>query len=316
MPTEEIIRLEVSELPLGKRPRHPIYRPDDDIVLLDPKQLITRRFLDDLTGRGIEVVRVHSSDQEDWANIPEAPVPEPRWIDFAQFESSPFPAKLREYVLENLRAREQANFDEMREQKRYRLAIPVWAVGLDDSFEPIGQALHQAGIRNPNLLNPLHAWKLRKALVPYGKWYVGRMFSGRPRTQLPPMPASLERHARFALDALAKSPDQISATMRKHQLKLADRQCRMAELSLRVQDLITILVVSLHAAQSAEELVPIAADVLCQDLMRKITGKLPSDAYYRTVTRLGESIAEGGYEAIAGIEAEEILMANENDAED
>ena len=51
-----------------------------------------------------------------------------------------------------------------------------------------------------------------------------------------------------------------------------------------------------------------AADILCQDLTRKITGKRPTDAYFRAVTKLGEKVAEGGFEAIAGIEAGEILM--------
>ena len=51
-----------------------------------------------------------------------------------------------------------------------------------------------------------------------------------------------------------------------------------------------------------------AADVLCQDLTRKLTGKRPSDAYFRAVTKLGEAIEAGGFEAIAGIEPEEILM--------
>ena len=41
---------------------------------------------------------------------------------------------------------------------------------------------------------------------------------------------------------------------------------------------------------------------------RKLTGKRPTDAYFRAVTRLGENIAEGGFEAIAGIDADEILM--------
>ena len=33
-------------------------------------------------------------------------------------------------------------------------------------FEPIGRALQQAGIRQPNPLNPAHAWALRKACSP------------------------------------------------------------------------------------------------------------------------------------------------------
>ncbi len=96
--------------------------------------------------------------------------------------------------------------------------------------------------------------------------------------------------------------------MTKHQLGLADRQCRMAELSGRLQDLVVILATSLWASRQSSEVVKDAADILCQDLTRKITGKRPSDAYYRAVTKLGEKIASGGFEAIAGIEAAEILM--------
>ena len=51
-----------------------------------------------------------------------------------------------------------------------------------------------------------------------------------------------------------------------------------------------------------------AADVLCQDLTRKLTGKRPTDRYFRAVTKLGETIADGGFEAIAGIQPDEILM--------
>ena len=42
-------------------------------------------------------------------------------------------------------------------------------------------------------------------------------------------------------------------------------------------------------------------------MTRKLTGKRPSDTYFRAVTKLGENIAEGGFEAIAGIKAGEVL---------
>ncbi len=96
--------------------------------------------------------------------------------------------------------------------------------------------------------------------------------------------------------------------MTKHQLRLADRQCRMAELSQRVQDLVVILATSLWASRQSSEIVQDAADILCQDLTRRLTGSRPTDAYYREVTKLGETIAAGGFEAIAGVEAEPILM--------
>ena len=37
-------------------------------------------------------------------------------------------------------------------------------------------------------------------------------------------------------------------------------------------------------------------------MSRKLTGKRPSDGYFRAVTKLARMIAEGGFEAIAGIE--------------
>jgi hypothetical protein len=55
-----------------------------------------------------------------------------------------------------------------------------------------------------------------------------------------------------------------------------------------------------------------AADILCQDLTRKITGKRPSDSYFRAVSKLGEAIESGGFKAIAGVEPGEILMPYEN----
>ena len=70
-----------------------------------------------------------------------------------------------------------------------------------------------------------------------------------------------------------------------------------------------ILATSVWAGHQSSPLVQDAADILCQDLTRKLTGKRPTDAYYRAATKLGEKIAEGGFEAIAGLEAEPILMS-------
>jgi hypothetical protein len=101
---------------------------------------------------------------------------------------------------------------------------------------------------------------------------------------------------------------ELSAALRKHQLKLADRQCRMAELSQRVQDTITILVTVLWAHRQQKEIAVASADILCQDLRRKLTGARPSDRYFRDVDRLAEMVYAGGFEDLAGIPREEILM--------
>jgi alkylation response protein AidB-like acyl-CoA dehydrogenase len=175
-------------------------------------------------------------------------------------------------------------------------------------FEPIGKALAAAGIKKPNPMNPAHAWALRKVAMPYMKWYVGRRLARSAKPQLPTMPSALRQHAEFACDELQRMALEISSTMSKFQLALADRQCRMAELSLRCQNLITMLCTSLYGARQQDEMVRDAADLLCQELMQQHTGRRPSNRYYRQVTELGAAIAEGGFSSNSNIETGEILM--------
>jgi hypothetical protein len=51
-----------------------------------------------------------------------------------------------------------------------------------------------------------------------------------------------------------------------------------------------------------------AADILCQDLRRKLTGQRPTDRYFRDVAKLAEIIVGGGFDALSGVPAEEIMM--------
>ncbi len=175
-------------------------------------------------------------------------------------------------------------------------------------FEPIGRALQAAGIRKPNPVNPAHAWALRGAVAPYAKWYLSEKFSRKPRPALPNMPDKLRSHAEFAAEQLQSSPLKISQIMQKHQLKLADRQCRISELSARIQSLVIILCTSLYASRQDDEVVQTAADVLCRHLKNSVTGKRPSDRDFRTVTELGEKIVDGGFKSIAGLKVDEVLM--------
>ncbi len=175
-------------------------------------------------------------------------------------------------------------------------------------FEPIGRALQEAGIRAPNPMNPAHAWALRKALVPYMEWWARENLAVGRRARLPEMPAALASHTAFAADGLRRSRLEISAVMRKHQLRLADRQCRMAELSRRLQGLVVMLATSQWASRQEDELVRSAADLLCRDLTRGLTGRRPTDADLRAAAKLGEAIVGGGFSAIAGIGPEAILM--------
>ena len=175
-------------------------------------------------------------------------------------------------------------------------------------FEPIGRKLHELAIPKPNLLNPKHAWALKGPLTAYAKWYASRFLRASHWTSLPEMPARLQDHAKYARKVLSKSAFKISGTMRHHQLKLADRQCRMSALSAHLQDAITIMVTALHAARSEDAVTIQAADVLCSELRRKMTGTAASDRDFRRMTDLGSMIANEGWVELQDATASDIMM--------
>jgi alkylation response protein AidB-like acyl-CoA dehydrogenase len=174
-------------------------------------------------------------------------------------------------------------------------------------FEPVGKALHAAGIRNMNPANPAHLWALRGVMAPYAKWVAGRSLSRIPRPELPSMPARLRNHAEFACMALQNAALETDSLMRKHQLKLADRQCQMSELSLRIQSMIVVLCTSLYASRQ-NEIVQEAANVFCATTIRQYTGKRLSDSDYRALNKLGETLVDGGWKNFASEAPDEILM--------
>ena len=175
-------------------------------------------------------------------------------------------------------------------------------------FEPIGKALQANGIKDFRPSNPVHLWKLRKELAAYSRWRTGRTFLGRDRQQPAGMDPRLAGHLQFALDMCQKLALELSSAMRTHQVGLADRQCRMAELSQRVQDTITMLVVTHWAQRHGNGTIRLAAHVLCEDLRRKLTGDRPSDRYFRELGELADAVYAGGFEELAGVPRDEILM--------
>ncbi len=178
-------------------------------------------------------------------------------------------------------------------------------------FEPIGKALAAAGIKQPNPFNPAHMMALKSVAWPYLKWLTARRLLPVASAELPNMPKDLAEHAEFACDRLQRMALEISTTMSNFQLKLADRQCRMAELSQRCQDYITILATSLYGARHEDTMVRDAADVMCRNLRHKLLGRRPSNHYFRKATGLGAGIADGGFKSIAGLAPDEILMRYE-----
>jgi acyl-CoA dehydrogenase len=179
-------------------------------------------------------------------------------------------------------------------------------------FEPIGKALQKNQMKTLNPANPGHLWALRSELWSYGKWMTGQKFASRGWDQAPAATGKLAEHLDFVLDFFKKAPMALSSILRKHQLKLADRQCRMAEQSQRLQDGVVLLVTALWGQRQKSEAGQAAADILCQDLRRKITGARPSDSYFRDAGKLADIILAGGFESLAGIERREILMKYEN----
>lgn len=175
-------------------------------------------------------------------------------------------------------------------------------------FEPIGKAMAAAGISQPNPFNPSHFLTLRRVAGPYVKWQVTQRLTGYRSAKLPVLPRGLEGHARFAADALQRSRFELDAMMRRHALHLPDRQCAIAELSQRVQDMVVMLVTALWAGRRQEPTIHQAAEVICAELRRNLTGRRATQAEFRAMTDLGARIAEGEFPLIAGVEADEILM--------
>ncbi len=175
-------------------------------------------------------------------------------------------------------------------------------------FEPIGRVLHDRGIGQPNLANPAHLWALRGPMLSYARWYGSRFMFGSRWSSLPSIHGELKSHARFAQSVLSKSAFEVSGTMRTHQLKLADRQCRMSALSSKLQDAIVILVTALYAADSGDPITEAAGNVICGELRRKITHSPTSDHDFRLVTDLGRRIVEDGWSELGGVTAGKILM--------
>ena len=149
-------------------------------------------------------------------------------------------------------------------------------------------------------------------MAPYASWMIREKMSFQRGMHLPEMPPPLTKHAEYAANALQSMPSTISSTMRKHQLALADRQCRMADLSANIQSLLTILCTSLYAARHGDTLVQEAADIFCRETRNRIEAKRPDDAYFRDVTSLGKNVVDSGFSPLDGVDSEAILMPYPN----
>ncbi|MEZ6078139.1 MAG: acyl-CoA dehydrogenase family protein [Pirellulaceae bacterium] len=175
-------------------------------------------------------------------------------------------------------------------------------------FEPIGRILFDAKIKAAQSSQSTPRLDAAKPMAAYAKWWVGMKMMGRSKQDLSALPSSLSQHASAACNFLCDQGLEISTVMRTHQLKLADRQCSMTDLSQRLQDAVVILVTSLYGSKQKDPLTQQACEVLCAQLSRGLTGKRASNRDWRRVTELGGAIADNGWGELEGIEAQEILM--------
>jgi alkylation response protein AidB-like acyl-CoA dehydrogenase len=184
-------------------------------------------------------------------------------------------------------------------------------------FEPIGRKLHSMNLAKPNLLNPSHLWALRQPMFDYARWYAGRRLSNTTwvgvRRLANSSSDSLRDHVRDAQDFLSGAGLRISGTMRRFQLKLADRQCRMSALSSSVQNAVTILVTALYAAGSSDPLTQAAADTVCRELKYRINGGKPTDSDFRQVTELGRRIAQSNWKELRGVDSSPVMQSYDSE---
>ena len=178
-------------------------------------------------------------------------------------------------------------------------------------FEPVGKALEREKIKNFNPMNPAHGWALRNELVPYAFWRVGKELAGPDKKdkELENFNPLLKGHVEFALEMMTEHPLELSGAMVRHQLRLADRQCLIAEMSQRVQDTITMLVACMWANRKNDQTYTMAADILCQDLTRKLTGERPTDAYYKACRKLADRILESGFDQMDQVKRADIMFS-------
>lgn len=172
-------------------------------------------------------------------------------------------------------------------------------------YEKIGKI-----VGKPTFMNILKALlKSPGTFTSYLKWRVFNLINRfkipRGVNMLNPL---LQPYARFAIVGLSKMSTEIDKAMLKHQLKLADRQCRMSFLSQKTQDLVTMLVTVLYANWIGGLSVD-AAIVLCTELECKIKGRHLTDDDYRFMTKFGAKVVEKFWKDTSEhLNLDEILM--------
>lgn len=161
---------------------------------------------------------------------------------------------------------------------------------------PLGNAMKD--LKKGKLFSGL--FSLIKNGVPFAGWlartYLRRFTVGAEAAKV--KDRRLRKHVKFALAMASKLALEMTYYMVKHQVKLAERQPRIVNMSLRVQDVLAMLVTAMHAQKLGDEASIMAADILCQDLTRKLLAPQPTDAYFAACDKLAEKVIDGDFHQI------------------
>lgn len=193
---------------------------------------------------------------------------------------------------------------------------------------PIASRLGKHGIKAFNPIDAIKVWNpgkafqairtmwiLRRELFPIALWMGKTVLGGKDKQKVQGMDARLAKHVAFALKNFRALKMKVHNTMTTYQMKLADRQCIMVDLSMEVQRTVTILAAAQYAHSRGDEATILAADVLCQDLTRKIKPSRESANYFRSCVKLGQLVAEGKFKQIENTADSALLRTYENNAQ-
>lgn len=155
-------------------------------------------------------------------------------------------------------------------------------------FEPIGQALAKTGKKNMSVVDMAKNYKL---FLPYAQWMFKETTYHKGAMRMDALPHTLQAYAAFAAKNLQGTGKELSSLMRKYQLKLGDRQCRISLLSRKIQHLVTIIVTCTYASIFENDIIIRTAEVSCDNLYNNIIGRHPTDQQIKRSVLLGKEIS-------------------------
>tara|TARA_R100001132_G_C3193957_1_gene44528 strand:- start:70 stop:543 length:474 start_codon:yes stop_codon:yes gene_type:complete len=139
-----------------------------------------------------------------------------------------------------------------------------------------------------------------KLFLPYAQWMLKETTYHKGTMHMDGLPLTLQAYAAFAAKNLQGTGKELSSLMRKYQLKLGDRQCRISLLSRKIQHLVTIIVTCTYASifeweckptEAENDIVIRTAEVACDNLYNNIIGRHPTDKQIKRSVLLGQEIS-------------------------